>query len=151
MDRKPRYGVLEIVSITNDRALVQCIAHLDKQPFALTLQQLQDGAKQCPACYVDSRELRPNQHNHTGERIGDYVAIKNIGLSSKANAIRENARQWRKNSPFGLRHTYCQHSYWLVYCIVCRREREIRGDVLRSGKLPLCRGCLRNRGNNGKS
>lgn len=139
--RKPRYGVLEVISITDDRAQMRCIAHTDRSAFTLTLAQLQGGAGQCPACYYDSQELRSNQHNHTGERVGDYVAIKNTGLSTNANATRNKARQWRDNSPFGLRHNYCQHSYWLIYCVYCRREREIRGDKLRSGKLPLC-GCL---------
>lgn len=138
MSRKPRYGVLELVSITNDRALMQCIIHTDRPPFTLTLQQLQDGAKQCPACYADGQGLRQNQHNHTGRRFGDYVAIKDIGLSIGATVIHNNQQQWAKSSPFGLR-SFSRNKYWLVYCRFCYCERKIRGDVLRSKKLPQCR------------
>ena len=136
---KLRHGVLEIIGITDDRALIRCLVHTDKQPFVLTLQQLQSGARQCMACVADSAELRPGAHNYTGQRFGDWVAIKNMGLSRHAGVIRLGRKKWRNNTPFGLAPlTYCRNKYWLCYCVHCHSEREIRSDKLGSGILPKC-------------
>ena len=137
---KLRHGVLEIIGIIDDRALVQCLVHTDKQPFVLTLQQLQSGARQCMACVADSAELRPGAHNYTGQRFGDWVAIKNMGLSRFAGELRLVRKKWRGNNPFGLTSRgYCRNKYWKLYNIKCCHETEIRGDKLGSGILPKCK------------
>lgn len=137
-----RYGVLEVQQIIDNMAECICLAHPNRPPFTLKLSQLQDGARQCPACFYDSQGQRRNAANHTGERFGGYVTIKNIGLSRKATNVRNNQQQWRGTAK--LQYNYCQHKYWLCYCVYCHAEREIRGDALRSGKLPRC-GCQKNK------
>ncbi|MCP4596246.1 hypothetical protein [Neptuniibacter sp.] len=127
-----RFGVLEVRSVAGDVYLCTCLVHTDRRPMQLSAKQLET-AIQCSKCAADSVKLRRNAHKMTGRTFGDYVAIESVGLSSGAREIKENQRQWR--GKIDLEHSYCRHKYWRCYCRHCLAEREIRGDVLRSGVL----------------
>ena len=132
---KDRFGVLEVQEINGDMYLVTCLVHTERRPMKLTAKQLET-ATQCLACCNESAGLRKNATKLTGQTFGGYVAIKLMGLSIGAATIKRNQRQWKGKAK--LQHNYCQHRYWLCYCRHCYKEREIRGDVLRSESVPKC-------------
>ena len=131
---KDRFGVLEIQEIDGDWYYMKCLVHTERRPIRLTTKQLKT-ATQCLACA--STVFRKNMINLTGQIFGDYVAIKLKGLSIGAGTIRHNQKQWQGKAELDY-NTYCRHKYWLCYCRHCYKERELRGDVLRSDNVPRC-------------
>ncbi len=102
----------------------------------LTAPQLQT-AIQCYACCSDAMELRKNATGLTGQTFGDYVAIKLTGLSINAATIKQNQKRWAEKAKLDY-NAYNRNKYWLCYCQYCHKERELRGDVLRSENVPKC-------------
>ena len=134
--RKDRFGVLEVQEIDGDMYHVTCLVHTERRPMRLTAKQLET-AHVCFACCNDDATLRKNAVRMTGRTFGGYVAIKLMGLSTGAATVKRNQKQWRGKAKLD-HNTYCRNKYWLCYCVKCHKTREIRGDVLRSGKTPKC-------------
>ncbi len=130
-----RFGVLVVRSVAGDVHLCTCLVHTDRRPMQLSADKLKT-AIQCPKCYFAAMKLRQNANKLTGQTFGDYVAVERVGLSSGAHDVWCNQQQWKGKTK--LQHSYCRHKYWLCYCRHCHKEREIRGDVLHSDKVPKC-------------
>ena len=133
---KDRFGVLEIQEIDSGMYHVKCLVHTEHRGIKLTAEQL-ESAIQCPNCYSDNAERRKNAKNLTGQTFGDYVAIELTGLSPGAYEIWNNQKQWAGKAKLN-HNAFCRSKYWLCYCRHCYKERELRGDVLRSKSVPRC-------------
>ena len=119
-----RFGVLEVEEAKEDGTVIfTCLAHPGmQQPLYYMFEDLKRGFC-CPQCMDDASKLPSNVIRMVGKQYKNYVAIRNVGLS-----------------PAGQRSSH--HPFWRCFCILCHRERNIRADVLRNGKPPLCK-CMK--------
>lgn len=130
-----RHGTLILLRISGSEHHITCLAHPDRRPLLLTSKQWAV-AVQCPACTIDGIGRSGNVNDMTGRTFGGWVAINSVGISSGAATVLKNQKTWR--GVVKLVYRYNRNIRWRCYCTHCHKEREIRGDVLRSGRTPKC-------------